>query len=491
VGASSGHYFILPEVIWAPATGGGTWMTEIQVTDVSGGARVAVSFDYGNGQYRGPFNLWTSSGVNQSYKSTNILQDLQNVDPGFTYYGRVGALEFVTQDAGHLIQAGARTLNGNYSKTLPGLIPSDENTTAVSRPMMIQNFTNDALYRSTCGFFNPTSSPLTVEFRLFDGSGTMIGSAFTKTFVGYDFKAFSPFGESGVPYPTYTYDNVYLVVIPTSGSGSLVCFGASANNSSNDPAAHIAVQYQGSYDDSPADYIILPEVIWALATGGGTWVSEVQITDLTGGSAVSAYFSYGGGLRRGPIALWTNSGGAGQSVKLSNLLSTLASIDTAFTYSGRVGAVEFVTQDAAHQIQVAERTLNGNYSKTFPGLRLVNSNTADTTREMIVQNYTNNSLYRSTCGFFNPTANSLTVDFRLYDGAGALIGSAFTKTFVGYDFMAFNPFSEAGVPYPGASYDNVILVVSPTSGTGQIVCFGASANNLSNDPAAHIALQYH
>jgi hypothetical protein len=329
-----------------------------------------------------------------------------------------------------------------------------------------------------------------VEFRLVDGSGATIGSAFTKTFVGYDFKAFSPFAEAGRPYPAYTYDNAYLVVNPTSGSGSLVCFGASANNSSNDPAAHIAVQHQGTYSNSPAEYIILPECIWAPATGGGTWVSEVQITDLAGGSAVSAYFSYGGGLRRGPIAVWTNSGGAGRSVKFSNFLSYLGSIDTGFTYYGKIGAVEFLTQDAAHKIKVAARTLNGNYSKTFPGLRLVDSNTADTTREMIIQNYTNNIVYRSTCGFFNPAADPVTVEFRLYDGEGLMIGSAFTKMFAEYDFKAFSPFNEAGVPYPGASYDNVVLVVRPTSGTGKIFCFGASANNSSNDPAAHIALQY-
>jgi hypothetical protein len=234
--------------------------------------------------------------------------------------------------------------------------------------MIIQNYTNNSMYRSTCGFFNPTADPVTVEFRLYSEAGIMIGSAFTKTFVGFDFKAFSPFNEAGVPYPAASYDNVYLLANPTSGTGSLVCFGASANNNSNDPAAHLAVQYQGTYANSPSDYIILPECIWAPATGGGTWMSQVQITDLTGGSSVSAYFSYGGGLRQGPVSIWTNSGGAGRSEKFTNFLSSMGAIDTGFTYYGRVGTVEFVTQDAAHKIQVAARTLNGDYAKTFPGL---------------------------------------------------------------------------------------------------------------------------
>ena len=151
--------------------------------------------------------------------------------------------------------------------------------------------------------------------------------------------------------------------------------------------------------------------------------------------------------------------------------------------------MEFQTQDGCHQIQVTARTLNGNYSKTFPGLNLVDAETADTSRVMLIQNYTNNSTYRSTCGFFNPTGDAVTVEFTLLNGSGAQIGSQFSKTLAGHDFQAFNPFTEAGVPYPGSSYDNVILRVRPTSGAGKVICFGASANNASNDPAAHLAVQ--
>jgi len=484
-------YIILPECIWAPATGGGTWLSEVQVTDLTGGSMVSVYFSYGGGMRRGPITIWNNSGgEKRSAKFSNFLSFLGLIDAGFSYYGRVGAVEFLTQDADHHIQVMARTLSGNCSKTFPGLIPAEENAAIVGRPMMIQNFTNNATYRSTCGFFNPTTSGLTVDFRLYDGNGGLIGSAFTKSFVGYDFKSFNPFNEAGRPYPSYAYDNAFLAVTPTSGTGGLICFGASANNYSNDPAAHVALQYQGSYDNSPAGYIVLPECIWALATGGGTWLSEVQITDLTGGSEVSAYFAYGGGLRRGPIPVWTNSAGAGRSRMLYNFLSYLGSIDTDFSYYGRVGPVEFVTQDENHKIQVAARTRNGNFSKTFPGLRPADSNTADTSREMIIQNCTSNVTYRSAGGFFNPTSDSVTVVFQLYNKDGATLGSAFTKTFTGYNLNAFDPFSEAGIPYPGSSNDNVILVVRPTSGLGKIICFGASANNTSNDPAAHIALQY-
>ena len=169
----------------------------------------------------------------------------------------------------------------------------------------------------------------------------------------------------------------------------------------------------GKYN-SPAQQKILPEVIWAPATGGGTWMSEVQVTDISGGSQVSVYYNTGAG-RRGPFLLWNNSGGGVRcSQKYDNMLETIDGLDSGvFTYYGTVGAVEFVTQDAAHVLQVMARTLNGSYSKTFPGFSVHDSNTADTGRVMVVPNLTNNATYRSTVGMFNPTAYALTMELRL------------------------------------------------------------------------------
>ncbi|MBU4405682.1 MAG: hypothetical protein KKG79_08795, partial [Acidobacteria bacterium] len=417
------------------------------------------------------------------------LQTIDGLDSEtFTYYGTVGAVEFITQDGSHLLQAAARTLNGNYAKTFPAFSLHDSNIADTSRVMIIPNLTNNSAYRSTCGFFNPTGDALTVELQLRDAANNQIGSTISKTLSGYEFSAFSPFNEAGVSYPANSYDNVILQIEPVSGSGRVFCFGASANNATNDPAAHLAVQNGSGHDNGASNLQILPEAIWAPATGGGTWLSEVQIVDVSGGSTVSVYFDYGGGSRRGPFVLWTGSV-AGAKVKYANILQQLGTIDTGFTYYGRVGTLEFQTQDGTHNIQVTARTLNGNYSKTYPGLNLVDAETADISREMLIQNYTNNSSYRSTCGFFNPTADAVTVEFTLLNSSGAQIGAPFSKTLAGHDFQAFNPFIQAGVPYPGNAYDNVILRVRPTTGDGQVVCLGASANNASNDPAAHVAVQ--
>jgi len=480
---------ILPEAIWADATGGGTWVTDIQVTDVTGGSVVSVYFDYGGGSWRGPFTLWTSPGPNASVKFSNILSTIDALDPeAFTYFGRVGAIEFWTQDASHSIQVSARTMNGNYSKTFPGLLDVEANSASISRQMMIQNLTSNAAYRTTVGCFNPSGSSVTAEFRLMDAAGSQIGSSFSKILVGYDFQVFSPFTEVGAPYPSYSHDNVFLLINPTSGAGRVMSFGATASNLSNDPAAHLAFQVPPGYDNSPGNYKILPEAIWAYATGGGTWITDIQVTDVTGGSVVTVTLNYGGGNRRGPFTLWTGAG-SNQSVKFSNILSTIDGLDSeAFTYFGNVGAIEFSTQDASHLIHVSARTMNGNNSKTFPGLSDVDANTATTSRPMMIQNLTSNAIYRSTTGCFNPSSSPLTVEFRLFDANGSQIGSSFSKTFIGDDFQAFFPFTEAGASR--GSYDNVFLLINPTSGTGRLMSFGATANNLSNDPAAHLAVRY-
>ncbi|MDH4197552.1 MAG: BACON domain-containing protein, partial [Candidatus Aminicenantes bacterium] len=463
-------YVVLPEASWASATGGGAWVSEVQITDVTGGSWVSAYFSCGGGVRRGPIYVWNNSGGDKrSVKFSNFLSYLGTVDTGFSYYGRVGAVEFVTQDANHKIQVVGRTYNGSVSRTIQGLVPAPANTAFLSQPLLIQNLSNNYSYRTSAGFFNPTPNSVTAEFRLRNASGATLGSAFSRTLAGYDFQSFNPFTQAGVPYPGTLSDNVHLVITPTSGSGALVGFGSTVNNRSNDPAAHPAVQYQGTLQNSPASDIVVPECIWASAYGGGTWMTAIQITDLTGGSVVSAYFSYGGGARRGPFTVWTNTGGAGRSFKSTNFLSTLSVIDTAFTYYGRVGAVELVTQDASHTIQVSARVRNGNYSKTFPGLRPTDSNTADTSRLLLIQDLTNNSVYRTSCGFTNPTVSSVVVEFQLYAAGGSAVGSAFYRTFAGYDFQSFNPFTQAGVPYPASSYDNVILIVRPISGAGKVM----------------------
>ncbi|MGQ9578360.1 MAG: lectin like domain-containing protein [Candidatus Aminicenantales bacterium] len=480
------NFQIIPEVIWAAATGGGTWVTEIQVIDLTGGSQVRASFYYGGGLSRGPFLVWTNSGqAGRTIRFSNFLSRLQTEDSGFNYYGRVGAVTFSTQDTAHRILVTARTVNGDFGKTFPGINPVSSELANVGHEMILTNLASTGTYRSFAGFFNLSAFPVTVSFTLHDSLGNIIGSPFTETFTGNDFKSFNVFVKAGITSSSYS--NCWFKIQPTSGSGQLICFGSSANNYSNDTAAHFAFSAGPGYINSPSNNQVIPEVIWASATGGGTWTTEVQVLDQSGGSQVQVFFRYGGGASRGPFLLWTNSGGAGRAARFTNLLASLDGMDPdqTFSYFGRVGAVEFTTQDNDHRIVVTARTVNGNYGKTFPGLNKITSHLAQVGSDMILTNLDKSLSYRSFAGGYNPTSSLLTVEFYLFDGDGNQLGNSFIENFAGYDFKSFNVFQKAGLT---EDYSNCFLKIHPLSGSGQLLCYASSANNNSNDTAAHISI---
>lgn len=252
-----------------------------------------------------------------------------------------------------------------------------------------------------------------------------------------------------------------------------------------------ASTYLSAYDNSPDNRIIIPEVIWAAASGGGTWVSELQITDFSGGSVVNAIFHYGTSFRT-VSNIWT-SPGIYRSIKFTNILQYLGTIDTSFTYYGKVGALWLYTQDSDHKIQAMVRTVNGNYGKTFPGLRWVDANTANVGRRMVLQDLIYTAKYRTHIGMFNAASGgySMTVAFRIISADNTMIGSEFVITLAPWEFKAINPFKEAGIT--SGSYENCWLWINPiscaSSGQGLFV-FGSTVNNYTNDTSAHIAIQF-
>jgi len=108
---------------------------------------------------------------------------------------------------------------------------------------------------------------------------------------------------------------------------------------------------------------------------------------------------------------------------------------------------------------------------------------------MVIPLMVNSSTYRTFVGFFNTSLSAtFTVKFYVTNPNWAYSGSVITKTLVPLEYMAFNPFVEAGIS--SGTYDNYILWVNPTAGGSEkraIICFGAIANNTSNDPAALLA----
>jgi hypothetical protein len=239
-----------------------------------------------------------------------------------------------------------------------------------------------------------------------------------------------------------------------------------------------------AYDNSPSAYQVFPECVWAQATGGGTWVPEVQITNHTASTIpIYAYYFYATGYRfEIPLTAGLE---AYRTIKYTNILATLQSIDQLL----------FFTQNAAYKISAVIRISNGNFGKTFPGLAWVDSNTANVGRNMMIPNIMLSSSYRTFTGFWNGHWNGLdmTVRFYVIPYDWTYVGNYWDEAFSQWQFKVFNPFTKAGLT--GTFTNHWLYIVPQTSGssgdgTRGLFGFGSMANNASNDTYALIATQW-
>ena len=484
---------VIPEAIWAAASGSGTWVTEIQITNFAPDSATIYVYFFYSGGWNGPFQLSPTLAPLQSARYSNILATIGSLDSsGFVYYGRVGGLIF--NGVGRPIQVQAKTVNGNYGKTFPGLNNVEGNIAALGRPMIIQDLVQNATYRTSVGVFNTSEDDYTATFTIIDAANGTVGSPFSKTVSARRFMSFNPFVQAGVP--SGTYENCWLYIEVTSGTDpALMCYGSLANNTTNDTYALIAKTYSPllAYETSPTICKVVPEVIWAAATGGGTWVTEVQITNfgpLTTG--IEIYFESAGAWS-GEIQLHPGLE-KDHSVRYSNILATIDALDSSeFVYYGRVGALMILATDQTNRIQVQAKTVNGNFGKTFPGLTYnIESTSAAQNRPMMIQDLVRNSTYRTSVGVYNTSSNySCVAKFTIFDGNHAPVGSSFQKTIGISGFESFNPFTQAGITT--GDYENCWLLIEVLSGgssTQGLMCYGSLANNYTNDTYALIAKQY-
>ncbi|MDH4198726.1 MAG: hypothetical protein OEW05_15020, partial [Candidatus Aminicenantes bacterium] len=180
-----------------------------------------------------------------SGRFSNILAAIDALDPdAFDYYGRAGALYFETVDSSSRIQVQAKTVNGNYGKTFPGINIAEGNTAAEGRPLIIQDLVTNATYRTSVGIYNTSDSPYTVRLTIIDANNVVVGTYFDKSLGSYAFMSFNPFTQAGVT--SGTYENCWLLINVTSGGSAaqgVMCYGSIANNTTNDTYALIARMY--------------------------------------------------------------------------------------------------------------------------------------------------------------------------------------------------------------------------------------------------------
>jgi len=235
----------MPEAIWAPATGGGTWTTQLQVYTRVATSSVTLRVYFlpsATGALRGPIDI-AGPAQHRMMRWTNILSTLNNLDTGFDYSGKVGALWITTLDETQRISVQARnTHTGGYGKTINGVDPfaaGNYGQFSPWRALMIQGIYKGNVYRSTLVLFNAHGGQIIVRVALIDHNDVWLGWQ-DITMPGWSFRAFDPFAQFGVATNHF---NCRIWVAPLSGTGQIMAIGATANNTTNDPSAHVAIQY--------------------------------------------------------------------------------------------------------------------------------------------------------------------------------------------------------------------------------------------------------
>jgi hypothetical protein len=240
---SPSPHVIIPEVIWAEASGGGTWITSIQVIIRDAGDTDIYANFHTATETRGPFTLWQWVDQFELRKHNNILSYIQALDgTGYSYFNKVGALSIFTNNMERRIYASARTYNGGFSKTIPGLNWGEPaNTCSAARELVVPNLQQTNAYRCAVAVYNEWPEFLEINFALVDEDANIIGSDWVEIIDGYRYLAFNPFVKAGVTGTNYT--NCVLYMIGWNGNGRVMAIGATVFNGTNDPACHIAYQY--------------------------------------------------------------------------------------------------------------------------------------------------------------------------------------------------------------------------------------------------------
>ena len=243
------HWVVIPEVIWAEASGGGTWVTSLQVTAKAAATDIYINFFYQNSNVWRWVSFSSITNAHQTLRWDNVLQSIGLVDTAFAYYGRVGTLLVYGQDDSHRIWAQALTTNGNYGKSFPSFVWTDTtNTAGAGRYMVIPGIQNTATFRTGCGFWNSSDDATrVVRFYVMNPSSYLyLGTYFDKTFQPNGFMSFNPFIDSGLL--STNVPNSWLLIWQQSITGTesegLFCFGSLANNYTNDTYTLIAQPFQ-------------------------------------------------------------------------------------------------------------------------------------------------------------------------------------------------------------------------------------------------------
>jgi hypothetical protein len=321
----------------------------------------------------------------------------------------------------------------------------------------------NAAFRANVGFQNLGPDSCSGEVKLFNAAGAQVGTTRTLTAAGDKYiQEDDVFAKAGAG----TQDVAYARVQPTTAGCKAWFFGSVVDAVTNDPTT---IPQQLSVEGP----FWIPSIAHAPGAGTSKWRSNIAAVNRSGSAAnLTLVFT--------PYA-------AGSTVTRNHTLANNATVEWAdvlvslFGFADSANTKGTVKISSDKTLFAMARTYNqattGTFGQYYPAL--VAANAVTNGQPAVLPLLKKSTAFRTNVGFENLGAASCTATVKLYNAAGAQVGSTRTLTAATDKYIQEDDvFAKAGAGNQEPAY---ALVEVTTSG-GAAWFFGSVVDAVTNDP---------
>ena len=456
-GGTTSTYWI-PSIAHAPGAGTSKWRSNIGVVNRSGASAnltlVFVPYAAGSTVTRNH-----TLANNATVEWADVLVSLF----GFADAANTKGTVKITSD--REIVAMARTYNqaasGTFGQYYPALVAAQgiSSSQAAVLPLLKKN----TAFRANVGFQNLGPDSCSGEVKLFNAAGAQVGSTRTLTAAGDKYiQEDDVFTKAGAG----TQNVAYARVQPTTAGCKAWFFGSVVDAVTNDPTT-VPQQL------SQAGPFWIPSIAHAPGAGTSKWRSNIAVVNRSGSTAnlTLVFVPYAAGATVTRNHTLANNA----TVEWADVLVSLFGFADAANTKGTVK----ITSDKT--IFAMARTYNqaasGTFGQYYPALVAAQAMTNGQTA--VLPLLKKSADFRANTGFQNLGAASCTGTVKLFNAAGAQVGSTRTLTAATDKYIQEDDvFAKAGAGNQQPAY----ALVEVTTAAGQAWFFGSVIDAVTNDP---------
>ncbi|HNX49525.1 MAG TPA: YCF48-related protein [Thermoanaerobaculaceae bacterium] len=387
----------------------------------------------------------------------------------FSFSG-AAALRVVTTSGGVLVSS--RTYNdqpgGTFGQLVPGLTVS-EAFGAGEEARLVQlshDPSGTAGYRTNIGVVNPAGRTVALTIKLYDASGTLLGTVPTGYLMPY---AYTQYDKVFEKVTTGKVDDGYAVI---TANAAFYAFASVIDNHTGDP---VFIPARRAPLATP---LYLATAAHVAGAAGTNWRSDVEVHNA---GTTQATFSIAL-LKRGQV----NASPVTQTFTIEPGRSALYGdvIDSVFHFQG---AAALRVTPLVGSVQVNSRTYNqrsdGTFGQLVPALADAMAFEAGEQARLVqlAQSASLTSGYRTNIGLVNASAVTGTVEVALYAADGTLLGTlpAQDTTLRPYEYRQID---QAFGKVTSAAVDDGFAVVSTRTSGGRFFAYASVIDNRTGDP---------